>query len=162
MSSTEPILAIPHQELRQPLIRYLVSLGLSGDESQDVAQGAFLKLHRHVSGGGDAANLRSWLFRVAHNDARNRQKTYERRYGSSMDGVDAPDAADPESTFLAKEKRNRLQQAMRELPELERNCLRLRAEGLRYREIGEALGLPLSTVAGTVERGIRKLAERMS
>ena len=162
MSSAEPTLAMPHEELRQPLLRYLVSLGLSGDESQDVAQEAFLKLHRHVSGGGPSGNLRSWLFRVAHNEARNRQKTYERRYGSSIDGVDAPGATDPETTLLAKERRNRLERALRELPELERECLRLRAAGRRYREIGEELGVPLSTVADTVERAIRKLSERMS
>jgi DNA-directed RNA polymerase specialized sigma24 family protein len=30
---------------------------------------------------------------------------------------------------------------------------------LPYREIGEALGIPTSTVADTVERAIRKLTE---
>jgi RNA polymerase sigma-70 factor (ECF subfamily) len=160
--SVESILVLPHEQLRQPLIRYLVSLGLSGDESQDVAQEAFLRLHRHVAGGGAAGNLRSWLFRVAHNEARNRQKTYARRYGSSMDGVDAPDASDPERSLLAKERRCRLERAVRELPDLERECLRLRAGGRRYREISETMGVPLSTVAGAVERAIRKLAEEVS
>jgi DNA-directed RNA polymerase specialized sigma24 family protein len=37
----------------------------------------------------------------------------------------------------------------------------LRAAGLRYREIGEALGMATSTVGDTVERAIRKISERL-
>jgi len=48
---------------------------------------------------------------------------------------------------------------IRELSRNERECLFLRAEGLRYREIGEVLGLPTSTVADTVARAVKKLAE---
>ena len=64
------------RELRKPLLRYLVCLGLSSDEAQDVVQDAFLSLHRHLSAGGSRENMRSWLFRVAHNQARNRQNSY--------------------------------------------------------------------------------------
>ena len=62
-----------YRELRKPLLRYLVCLGLSSDEAQDVVQDAFLSLHRHVASGGSQENIRSWVFRVAHNQARNRQ-----------------------------------------------------------------------------------------
>ena len=46
------------------------------------------------------------------------------------------------------------------LSESERECLLLRAGGLRYREIAEALGIPTSTVSDTVDRAIKKLAEK--
>jgi DNA-directed RNA polymerase specialized sigma24 family protein len=36
----------------------------------------------------------------------------------------------------------------------------LRAAGLRYREIGEVLGMATSTVSDTVERAVKKLAEK--
>ena len=32
--------------LRKPLLRYLICLGLSADEAQDMVQDAFLSLHR--------------------------------------------------------------------------------------------------------------------
>ncbi len=51
-----------YRELRKPLLRYLVCLGLSMDEAQDVVQDAFLGLHRHLSAGGSQANIRGWLF----------------------------------------------------------------------------------------------------
>ena len=62
--------------------------------------------------------------------------------------------------MLEKEKFRQLEKAIRLLTESERECLLLRAGGLRYREIGEVLGIPTSTVADTVERAIKKLAEK--
>jgi RNA polymerase sigma-70 factor, ECF subfamily len=150
-----------YRELRKPLLRYLVCLGLSADEAQDVAQDAFLSLHRHLASGGPQQNIRGWLFRVAHNAARNRQQRYERRFVTPLeDGYDlAGEEASPERVFFDKEKFGRLRKAIRLLTESELECLLLRAGGLRYREIGEVLGLSTSTVADTVERAVRKLAE---
>jgi RNA polymerase sigma-70 factor, ECF subfamily len=151
-----------YRELRKPLLRYLVCLGLSGDEAQDVVQDAFLSLHRHLSAGGSKENIRSWLFRVAHNGARNRQNRYDRRFSAPIDPEMDPavDEATPERAVLEKEKFLRLETAMRQLPETERECLLLRAGGLRYREIGEVLGMATSTVGDTVDRAIKKLAEK--
>ncbi|SRR6266566_2084595 len=151
-----------YRELRKPLLRYLVCLGLSGDEAQDVVQDAFLSLHRHLASGGSQENIRSWLFRVAHNAARNRQNRYDRRFAAPLeDGLNsASEKATPEQVVLHKERFRRLRKAIRLLTDSERDCLLLRAGGLRYREIGEVLGLSTSTVGDTVERAIRKLAEK--
>src|SRR5271170_8066128 len=72
-------------ELRKPLQHYLVSLGLSGDEAQDVVQDAFLSLHQSLAAGAAKENARAWLFRVAHNAARNRQKSYHRRFATPLE-----------------------------------------------------------------------------
>jgi RNA polymerase sigma-70 factor (ECF subfamily) len=155
-----------YRELREPLLRYLVCLGLSADEAQDVVQDAFLSLHRHISSGassgGPTENIRSWLFRVAHNGARNRQTSYARRFGVPIEaGADAiAGGASPERAVLEKEELRQVAKAVAALAEIERECLLLRAGGLRYREIGEVLGMAKSTVADTVERAIKKLAER--
>jgi len=151
-----------YRELRKPLLRYLICLGLSTDEAQDVVQDAFLSLQQHRASGGSQENMRSWVFRVAHNQARNRQNSYHRRFGEPLDnGIDSiADEATPEKLVLEKEKFRQLGKAILLLSESERECLLLRAGGLRYREIGEVLGIPTSTVGDTVERAVKKLAER--
>jgi RNA polymerase sigma-70 factor (ECF subfamily) len=151
-----------YRELRKPLLRYLSGLGLPLEEAQDVAQDAFLSLHKHLSGGGSQENIRSWLFRVAHNRARNYQQSYAQRCGEPLDPVfdTASKAATPEQMALTNERFHRLNRAVKTLNAQERECLMLRAEGLRYREIGEVLGLPTSTVSDVVERAIKKLAEK--
>jgi RNA polymerase sigma-70 factor (ECF subfamily) len=70
------------------------------------------------------------------------------------------DSATPEQVLLRKEKLRRVAAAIQLLTESERECLLLRAGGLRYREIGEVLGIATSTVGDIVERAMRKLAER--
>jgi RNA polymerase sigma-70 factor, ECF subfamily len=152
-----------YRELRKPLLRYLVCLGLTADEAQDVVQDTFVSLHRHLDVGGSQENIRSWLFRVAHNAARNRQKSHQRRFSAPLDAeVEASviDEATPEQAVLEKERFRQLRSAVRLLTHAERECLLLRAGGLRYREIGEVLGMATSTVGDTVERAIRKLAEK--
>lgn len=161
-----------YRELREPLLRYLVCLGLTGDEAQDVVQDTFLSLHRHLAAGGLQENIRGWVFRVAHNQARNRQASYHRRFSESFDVEDVDvtarfdaslkarrDETTPERAMLEKEKFRQLGQAIALLADSERECLLLRAAGLRYREIGEVLGMPTSTVGDTIERAIKKLAE---
>jgi RNA polymerase sigma-70 factor (ECF subfamily) len=150
-----------YRELRKPLLGYLACLGLSTDEAQDVVQDTFLGLHKHLASGGSQENIRSWLFRVAHNQARNRQQTYDRRFGTSLNSdIDSiSEGATPEQEVLQKEKFRQLGKAIRLLTASERECLLLRAKGLRYREIAEVLGIATSTVGDTVDRAIRKLAE---
>jgi RNA polymerase sigma-70 factor (ECF subfamily) len=151
-----------YRELRKPLLRYLVCLGLSSDEAQDVVQDAFVSLHQHLTAGGPRENIRSWVFRVAHNRARNRQGSYDRRFRAPLDAgaESASNEATPERAVLEKEKFRRLGEAILLLNDTERECLLLRAGGLRYREIGEVLGIPTSTVGDTLERAIKKLAEK--
>jgi RNA polymerase sigma-70 factor, ECF subfamily len=151
-----------YRELRKPLLRYLVCLGLSNDDAQDIVQDAFLSLHRHLASGGSQQNIRGWLFRVAHNRARNRQTSYDRRFGTPLDdGMErGSDEATPERLVLEKERFRLLARAIRLLTHSERECLSLRSAGLRYREIGEVLGIPTSTVAEIVDRAVKKLAEK--
>jgi RNA polymerase sigma-70 factor, ECF subfamily len=162
-----------YRELREPLLRYLVCLGLTADEAQDVVQDTFLSLHRHLAAGGLQENIRGWVFRVAHNQARNRQASYHRRFSESFDTDDVHvksrvaarlnahlDETTPERAVLEKEKFRRLAKAIALLADTERECLLLRAAGLRYREIGEVLSMPTSTVGDTIERAIKKLAEK--
>ncbi len=153
-----------YRELRKPLLRYLVCLGLSSDEAQDVVQDAFLGLHQHLSTGGSQENIRGWLFRVAHNQARNHQNSYGRRFREALDPeIDSRlDEATPERIVLEKEKFRQIGKAMLLLTQSERECLLLRAGGLRYREIGEVLDIPTSTVGDTVDRAIKKLAEKIN
>src|SRR5271169_3887144 len=113
-----------YRELRKPLLRYLVALGLSADEAQDVAQDAFLSLHKHLAADGSQDNIRSWLFRVAHNRARNCQQSYARRMGEPLDPVfdSISHEATPEQALLAEEKFRRLDKAIRSLEAQEREC----------------------------------------
>lgn len=145
------------------LRRYLGSFGLGADVTEDLLQDVFLSLFRHLRLGRPRDNLRGWLYRVGHNLAlKRRQKTLRRRQNESTWDSTLPQrlidpAANPEEQLAEIRRRQRLHSVLRALPERERRCVYLRAEGLRYREIADTLGISLGSVAKSLARAVTRL-----
>jgi RNA polymerase sigma-70 factor (ECF subfamily) len=151
-----------HRE-QAPLRRYLAFLGIGADTAEEIVQEAFLRLHSHLRGGGDRTNPRAWLYRVAHNLARNEQSSAHNRLCGPMDdeallhGASIRNGHSPESLFLNRERDNKLKAAIGALSASQRECLVLRAQGMKYREIAAVLDLSISAVAENVQRGLERL-----
>jgi RNA polymerase sigma-70 factor (ECF subfamily) len=156
-----------YDELRPSLYGYLISRRLMPQEADDVVQETFLRLFRFVQSGGKVENMRSWIFRVAHNLASNLQKRERRLVCDESEGgesvrIDKSDSAlDPEELCLRKEQSRLLAIAISQLPERQQECLHLRAEGLRYREIAEVLGGSVSGVADSLRRAVVHLVSEL-
>lgn len=147
-----------------PLRRYLRFLGIDSETAQEVTHEAFLRLHQHLLAGGDQSNLRAWLYRVAHNLGRNTQTAFRSSKTNLLGDVstagDPPSsAASVEEELLLEERSRLVREAMNRLSAAQKDCLVLRAQGLKYREIGEVLNLSISTVGENVQRGLEKLKE---
>src|SRR5271167_364958 len=128
-------------QFRNSLLRYVLSFGLSVHDGEEVTQEVFLALMRHLQLGKSRRNLRGWIFRVAHNLAlKQRHANRQLQDEIDPDGTRAETRLDlspnPEERVLSTQRRRRLLAVVYALPEQDRCCLRLRAEGLRYREIG--------------------------
>jgi RNA polymerase sigma-70 factor, ECF subfamily len=143
-------------ELRLPVSRYLVCLGVCPAVAGEIVQEAFLRLYRHLRADGRRENLAGWVFRVAHNLAVNEMK---RAVASGAELADArvDPGGDPEQILLRKERMRKMEAAIGSLPMRQQQCLHLRAEGLRYREIAEVVGIGVSSVAEAVQRAIETL-----
>lgn len=144
------------EQQRLSLCRYLVSLGLRPQVASEIAQESFLRLYRHLRSNGRNENLRGWVFRVAHNLAMNELKRAGTADAEPPDSEVDP-AGDPEQVLLRKEQMRRMRAAIRNLPRRQQECLHLRAEGLRYREIAQVLGIGISSVAEAVQRALEAL-----
>lgn len=152
-------------ELREPVCRYLLALGLPGAEAEEVVQETFLRLCQHLASGGSSENLRGWVFRVAHNLAQDQHRRRRRRPSQPLEDASAngraytDPVATPEQQAIDQQRSARLQSAIGRLPVHQRECLHLRAEGLRYREIAEVLGAGVSTVADWIQQALKTLAK---
>jgi RNA polymerase sigma-70 factor (ECF subfamily) len=149
-------------QLRSPLLRYVFSFGLSLEDSEEVTQEVFLSLFQHLRQGRARHNLRGWIFRVGHNVALKRRAARDaRRLEQTGNGAFhqlRDPALDPEAALAARQKQERLLSVFNALPEQDRCCLNLRAEGLRYREIAQVLGISLGSVALSLGRSIERLS----
>jgi RNA polymerase sigma-70 factor, ECF subfamily len=150
------------EEFRNPLLRYVVSRGVSLHDGEEIIQEVFLALFRHLHLGKSRRNLRGWVFRVAHNLAL-KQHTANKRALATFDSDEAlahrqPAAApNPEEQVATSQRQARMQAVLRALPEQDRSCLYLRAEGLRYREIAATLGISLGAVSIALTRSLARL-----
>ena len=153
-------------QYQRPLTRYVCSFGLARQDAEDVVQEAFLALFHHLRGGRDRCNLPGWLFRVSHNLALKHRRQHRSRWwtrpevpdGRSRDERLRPDSAlNPEERLVDAEEQRRWSRIMQALPERDRQCVLLRAEGMKYREIATALGLSLGTIAKIMLRTMKRL-----
>ncbi len=132
--------------------------------AEDLVQEVFLRLYRYLDQGNTMRNPAAWLFTVANNlvyDAGRERRTQSDLDQQAWDKLleSRPSAAlDPEQTILHQERMDRIHRGVLSLTPLQRQCLHLRSEGLRYREIGELLDLSIATVAAAVRRGLLTLS----
>ena len=148
------------------------------EEARDLSQETFLQAFRNISGFRGDADLRTWLYRIALNQARNRWRWWKRRRRDRTVSLDAPashssetplgatlrgrDEIDPEEQALRRERERALQTALRALSRPYREVIVLRdIEGLSYEEVALALEISVGTVKSRLSRGRTELRRRL-
>ena len=132
------------------LYRYLDRLSGDPDLAEDLAQEAFVRLHRRREIPNDA---RAWLAAVASNLFRDERRRARRRHNllarqpADLTLGSAPPS--PDEDVQRAERRTRVRQALDRLTLRDREMLLLRHEGYSYREIASAVGVA-ETGVGTM------------
>jgi RNA polymerase sigma-70 factor (ECF subfamily) len=148
-----------YETSREDVYHYLLTLGLDAGQAQETTQDVFLRLFQAMRAGETVRDPRAWAFRVAHNLGIN-----SRKKGKRMEALDdvvsmrLPDRRPgPEARVLQLERAQKLREAVAALSPQQRQCLHLRAEGLRYQEIAETIGVGVSTVGEFLSRAIHRI-----
>ena len=149
------------EQFRNPLLRYALSFGIPMHDAEEIIQEVFLSLFRHLQLRRSRKNLRGWIFRVAHNLAL-KQRYSNQRYAHQQSpaetaGEQCDPSPNPEEQLSSAQRRRGLMAVVRALPEADQDCLKLRAEGLRYREIAAVLGISLGSVSISLTRSLARL-----
>jgi RNA polymerase sigma-70 factor (ECF subfamily) len=145
------------------LLRYVASFGLGPEETEDIVQEVFLAFFRHVRLGRDHTNTTGWLFQVAHHLALKQRQRLRRRLAvhDAWDQTLIDHRVDPdpnaEAQLVRLERQRRLRSVVRALPDRDRRCVLLRAEGLTYRDIAAVLRVSLGAVAKSLTRAMTRL-----
>jgi RNA polymerase sigma-70 factor (ECF subfamily) len=154
---------------------YNLSLHLLGDrdEALDLSQEVFLRVFRTLARFRGQSALRTWIYRIVVNQARNRQRWWRRRHRADQVSLDAHvakfgdlesknDSSTPDRMFARKETSARIWKALDRLPFDQRTALVLREiDGLRYDEIAYSLGIAVGTVKSRLTRARQALREEL-
>ena len=154
---------------------YQLSLNLLGDhnEALDLSQEVFLRVFRTIHGFRGQSALRTWIYRIVVNQARNRQRWWRRRHRAQQVSLDEhlrdfgdfpeqTDGASPDRMLGRKELAERLRLALERLPFDQRTAIVLREiDGLSYEEIGFSLGIAVGTVKSRLARAREALRAQL-
>jgi len=154
---------------------YQLSLNLLGDhnEALDLSQEVFLRVFRTIHGFRGQSALRTWIYRIVVNQARNRQRWWRRRHRGQQvslddhlrDHGDFPEQNDlesPDRLLSRKELADRIRTALDQLPFDQKTALVLREiDGLSYDEIGFSLGIAVGTVKSRLARAREALRAQL-
>lgn len=162
----------------QPMV-YMLSLRVLADpeDARDATQESFLKVYRHIGGFRGEASLKTWICRIAINQARSMERWWRRRKRKETCSLDAPlslngeddltqidflssSSASPEAETLSRERERQLESAISRLKKDFRIAVILRdIEGLSYEEIAWVTGISVGTVKSRIARGREMLRE---
>ena len=147
------------------------------EEARDLTQETFLRAFQSIGRFRGDSNLRTWIYRIAINQARNRWRWWRRRRRDFTVSLDAGDdrnetplsarlandeALGPEEETLARERESYLRAALLELKRPFREAVVLRdVEGFSYEEIAETLQISIGTVKSRLSRGRLELRRKL-
>ena len=142
-------------DLRTNIERVMVG---KRDVAEDLMQETMLCAFRNLDTYRPEGKFRAWVFRIAVNQARDWLRRRKRAPVTVPD--DGPPAADapPDADALARERAQRVEQALERLPEADREVLVMRYYGeMTFKTIAQATDEPLGTVLARAHRALRKL-----
>src|SRR4051794_12264326 len=139
------------------ILRYCRSLLRSTQEAEDVRQEVFVLAITALRRGAEPDAFRPWLYRIAHNACMSHLRM-RRPVLVADNGVLVGPAAAAEPVGDHREELRQLLDDIGRLPDVQRGALLLREmDGFSYEQVGEVLGLPLSTVRASIFRARRTL-----
>jgi len=151
----------------------LFRLTSDSEEARDLSQETFLRAFQNIDRFRGDASLKTWIYRIAINQARNRWRWWRRRRRDvtvSLDATDeqreqplaatlpSDDSLNPEKETLAREREGQLRDALSGLRRSYREAVILRdVEGFSYEEIADTLQISIGTVKSRISRGRMEL-----
>ena len=154
-------------EHQRMVVQLAINLLGDHDEALDLSQEVFLRVFRTIHRFRGHSSLRTWIYRIAVNQARNRHRFWRRRHRADQVSLDEHMAAHgdfssgegrPDRVLAQKELAERLKRALNHLPFDQRTAIVLREiDGLSYEEIAYSLGVAVGTVKSRLTRARQAL-----
>ena len=151
---------------QQPVYNLVYRLMTHPGEASDVVQEVFLKVFRNIGSFRNQSSLKTWIYRIAVNEAHNHRRWFfrHRRNEVELEGASRGTATvedtlsdagrSPFEYVLDRETHSLIEDALSRINPAFRAAVVLRdVEGLSYEEVAEILGISMGTVKSRILRG---------
>ena len=149
---------------------YAVALRMCAnrEDAQDCLQEAMLRVYRAIGSFKGQSSFSTWIYRITMNTCLDELRRRKNRQNTSLDGLldmgwaPVDGGSGPEKQALMREVREKMNGAIRELPDDMRAAIVLRdVQGFSYDEIAQMLEINVGTIKSRISRGREKLREKL-
>ena len=137
---------------------YNYALRYSNDQffAREVVQKTFIQLYEKIDQLKDPTKLQSWLYRIASNQCCTEGRIKSRRSVVAIDEIVQPTSGEtPARSYEREEMKSVVKNVLQMIPSEQREVIIMKEfEGLKFREIAEALEISENTVKSRMYYGL--------
>jgi len=172
-SGSEAAYELLVERFQSPVFHLVQRLIEDSNEAGDVTQDVFLKVFRNVGSFRGQSSLKTWVYRIAVNEAHNRRRWFGRHRRAEV-GIEGDDEGrgyldhlsdstrSPYDLTLNEEWKSAIERALAGLNPVFRSAVVLRdIEDMSYEEIADVLDVSLGTVKSRILRGRESLRKAL-
>jgi RNA polymerase sigma-70 factor (ECF subfamily) len=162
------------EKYKQPLFNFICRTLRDETESEDLAQNVFLQVYKSRQRYEPTAKFSTWLFTIARNLCLNEIRRRSRHPAESIEENHGENEDQPQRQYedkkihlptdqvLHRELAGKIEEAINELPEMQRTAILLcRQDDLSYEQIADILSCSLSATKSLIHRGRETLKDKL-
>lgn len=135
------------------------------DDADDLTQEVFIKIHKHIDGFREDAQLFTWIYRIATNECLSFLNRKKKRFFLPIGDVTAElsDKLDSGHNLSGDDIQIRLQKALLKLPDKQRVVFNMKYfEDLSYEEIAQITDTSVGALKASYHHAVKKIEDLLT
>ena len=150
------------RKYQQKLYWHIRKIIIDHDDTDDVIQNTFIKIWRHLDNFKEDAQLYTWLYRIATNEALTFLKQKKRNFFIPFSNVEhqLSKSLEADSYYKGDEIQLKLQQAILTLPEKQRIVFNMKYfDEMKYEEMSKILETSVGALKASYHHAVKKIED---
>jgi RNA polymerase sigma factor (sigma-70 family) len=153
------------REYQKRVYWHVRKMVIDHDDADDLTQEVFIKIHRHIDGFREDAQLFTWIYRIATNECLSFLQRKKRRFFLPIGDVEGELTAKLVSSpgLPGDEIQFKLQKALLKLPDKQRMVFNMKYfDDLPYEQISEITDTSVGALKASYHHAVKKIEDFLS
>jgi RNA polymerase sigma factor (sigma-70 family) len=153
------------REYQRRVYWHVRKMVIDHDDADDITQEVFIKIHKHIDGFREDAQLYTWIYRIATNECLTFLQRKKRRFFLPIGDVEGELTAklDNNSTLTGDEIQLKLQKALLKLPDKQRLVFNMKYfDDMSYEQISEITDTTVGALKASYHHAVKKIEDYLS
>ena len=153
------------REYQKRVYWHVRKMVIDHDDADDLTQDVFIKIHRHINGFREDAQLFTWIYRIATNECLSFLQRKKRRFFLPIGDLEGELTTKLQSSagLSGDEIQFKLQKALLKLPDKQRMVFNMKYfDDLPYEQISEITDTSVGALKASYHHAVKKIEDFLS